>query len=132
MKSVFAIVQRQGVLFAIESKGAVRDAIRIAANDRTEERVGGPVEVGHVPIEIVEAQHYVGPIAAAVRNFQGNYNPAVGGDSSFIGAVAKRENLHRSSVRHLSVNTEAKTKVTSDPFGQPSAARCCTACRIPF
>ena len=102
VKRVLSVIQRQGVLLAIQRKAAVRDAIRIAANDRPEERNGSRVEIGYVSIEIVETKHHVRRLAVAVWGFEGNYNSTVRRDSSFVGAVAQRKNFYRSSIRHLS------------------------------
>ena len=102
VQSVFAVVQRQRVFLAIQGKAAVRDAIPITANDGPEERRGRAVKVGHIAVEVIEAKHHVRRPAVAVWSLQGNHNPAVGCDSSFVITVAQSVDLHRSSVRQFS------------------------------
>ena len=78
------------------------DAIPITANNGSEECVRRPVKVSHIPVDIIKPKHYVGDPAVTIGRLEGNHDPAVGRDSSFIGAVAQCENLYRSSIRHLS------------------------------
>ena len=101
VKSVLPVVQRQGILLAIQRKAAVRDAIRITANDRPEERNRSRVEIACVPVEIIETKHHIRRLAVTVWSFEGNYNSTVRCDASFVGAVAQRKNFYRSSIRHL-------------------------------
>ena len=98
MKRVCAIVQGQGILYVIQGKAAVGNAIRIAANDGSEERVRGPVEIGHIPVEIIPSEHNIRRFTVTIRRFEGNYNSAVSHDSSFAYRVTQRIDFDRSSV----------------------------------
>src|SRR5580692_1877029 len=101
VKGVFAVVERQRIFLAIQRKAAVPNAIPVAANDSSEKRGGGAIEVSHVPVEIIETQHHIRRLAVSVGSLQRNHNAAVVCDSSLVRAVAQRENLDRSAIGYF-------------------------------
>ena len=65
MESVGAIIGGQGVLFALQGKLPLRNAVAVTTYQASKKRV-----VLYVPLQIVIAEHNVAHHAVAIRDFE--------------------------------------------------------------
>src|SRR5580704_10667382 len=96
MKSIVAVVLRDGISLTIKLDAAMRNAIRVAADYASEMR-----RLRHILLDGIATQHYVVEFSVPIRGAQGSDDPSVGDDADFDFAIHQRIEIDRRSFRRM-------------------------------
>ena len=83
VQTVFTVVLRERVGFAVERELGVPDAVSVAAHERAEKTL-----VIHVAVGVVVTENHVRQLAVAIRHLEGDDRSAIVGDGGFRAAFS--------------------------------------------